>query len=326
MDAKQIKPHCPYCNTKGNTLFSNLRDHIFNTPGSWDYSFCKSCNIIWNSNRPLESDIHKYYSNYYTSTVSFTSTRKRLLERLKIYLFIMYHSKEKSLGRYLTGLISSAKIIDLAYMGSFKCENISVLDIGCGNGDYLRLLSKLNIEAIGYEPDKNSRKTASKNSGCIVTSDLNQLTISSFDLITLNNVVEHVYNLPLLLESCIKLLKPNGKLVIRTPNIESLGSHFFRNDWRGLEPPRHIILYSLASLTEILKSQGFTPIKRYTHSKSAKYIYQQSSLIRKRRKNQRRTNRFIVIFSSYLFHTYANVRNYFIPTSGEEIYMVVRYG
>ena len=78
-----------------------------------------------------------------------------------------------------------------------------------------------------------------------------------FDVITLNHVIEHVHEPIKVLKLCHELLKPGGQLWLETPNIDSFGYARFKKNWRGLETPRHLILFNRSSLTQAFISAGF---------------------------------------------------------------------
>ena len=52
-------------------------------------------------------------------------------------------------------------------------------------------------------------------------------------------------------------LKPGGCLVIETPNYECNYAKSFKGDWRSLELPRHLVIFSPKSIYRILKDSGF---------------------------------------------------------------------
>ena len=58
-----------------------------------------------------------------------------------------------------------------------------------------------------------------------------------FDAITRNHVIEHAPDPIHVLEECRRVLKPNGRLAVVTPNIKSQGRRVFGENWRGLEEP-----------------------------------------------------------------------------------------
>lgn len=88
----------------------------------------------------------------------------------------------------------------------------------------------------------------------------------------MNHVIEHVYNPDQLLTACCKLLKPGGIFVSVTPNIESLGHRIFKNHWRGLEPPRHLHIFSTNALLKNAKKSGFQKYRVSTTSANALII------------------------------------------------------
>lgn len=63
------------------------------------------------------------------------------------------------------------------------------------------------------------------------------------------------------LQLAFDLLKPNGALWIATPNIDSFGHAYFGLNWRGIEPPRHLVIFNFKSLMLSLKKIGFHSFK-----------------------------------------------------------------
>jgi len=101
----------------------------------------------------------------------------------------------------------------------------------------------------------------------------------SFDIITLNHAIEHVRRPLELMEECCRILKPGGRLVIYTPNIESWGHRVFQETWLHLDPPRHLFLFSGAAITELLKRAGFKSFSSATSAEGALGSYQANRAI-----------------------------------------------
>ncbi len=78
----------------------------------------------------------------------------------------------------------------------------------------------------------------------------------SFDAVTLSHVIEHVPNPIETLIECARILKPGGMLIVLTPNAASLSHRIFKSHWRGLEPPRHLHIFTLDSMGRALESSG----------------------------------------------------------------------
>jgi SAM-dependent methyltransferase len=82
----------------------------------------------------------------------------------------------------------------------------------------------------------------------------------SFDAVTLNHVSEHVPDPLRTIAECARILKPAGELVMFTPNGSSLGHWMFKRNWRGLEPPRHVQIFTIQSLVQILRRAAFQKV------------------------------------------------------------------
>jgi SAM-dependent methyltransferase len=79
----------------------------------------------------------------------------------------------------------------------------------------------------------------------------------SFDAVTLSHVIEHLHDPVESLAACLRLLKPGGQIWVATPNVEGLGHRRFGRDWFGLDPPRHLVIFTRRALDRALRSAGF---------------------------------------------------------------------
>jgi predicted SAM-dependent methyltransferase len=88
-----------------------------------------------------------------------------------------------------------------------------------------------------------------------------------FDLITMFQVAEHLSVQELLEEDVFariyNALEPGGQLVIETPTHDCNYARKFRSDWRALEMPRHLVIFSPKSLSKMLTAKGFS-VKVFT--------------------------------------------------------------
>jgi 2-polyprenyl-3-methyl-5-hydroxy-6-metoxy-1,4-benzoquinol methylase len=140
----------------------------------------------------------------------------------------------------------------------------SVLDVGCGDGEFIELAASWGWNAIGIDPDPAAIANCLTRGLNVTQGTLEQFADKQclFDVITLGHVIEHVHNPVALLKACRRLLKPTGQLWLETPNIDSLGHRQYMKNWRGLEPPRHLVLFSRQSLAKALIASGFAHIER----------------------------------------------------------------
>jgi hypothetical protein len=68
---------------------------------------------------------------------------------------------------------------------------------------------------------------------------------------------------------------------LETPNIESIGHNYFGINWRGLEPPRHLVLFSPKALWATLVKAGFADIHYVTGPNPLTGMISQSHTISK---------------------------------------------
>ena len=112
-------------------------------------------------------------------------------------------------------------------------EKVKILDIGCGGGLLSEPMCRLGAEVVGIDAsDKNikvAKLHAEKNNldiEYICASPENLKTNTKFDVILNMEIIEHVENVNLFLETCSNLLKKNGIMFIATLN-KTLKSYLF---------------------------------------------------------------------------------------------------
>jgi SAM-dependent methyltransferase len=156
---------------------------------------------------------------------------------------------------------------------SLKKQPGKLLDIGCGNGEFLKFADRYGWRVVGVDFDAEAVKQARS---CGLDARLGDIDVidsgERYDLITLSHVIEHVYDPVELLRSCYSLLNHGGVLWLETPNIESMGYAYYKSNWRGLEPPRHITLFNIKSLNKVMLKAGFQAIEQKNHGLSGVYM------------------------------------------------------
>ncbi|HTA61903.1 MAG TPA: methyltransferase domain-containing protein, partial [Bacteroidia bacterium] len=79
----------------------------------------------------------------------------------------------------------------------------------------------------------------------------------NFDAIMMNHVLEHSINPKDFLVAAYQKLKLNGKLLVRIPMADSIGFEKYKENWVGMEAPRHIHLFTQKSFSLLAKQIGF---------------------------------------------------------------------
>jgi len=133
-----------------------------------------------------------------------------------------------------------------------------LLDVGCSTGYFLNA-ARLDFEVQGIELSDWAAKYARDRLRLDVqNTGLEQadLPAEHFDVVTLNDVVEHFADPRGALVRVHSLLRPEGILYLVTPDIESLSARLMRGRWWGLRPA-HIFYFSPRTLTALLRETGF---------------------------------------------------------------------
>lgn len=139
-----------------------------------------------------------------------------------------------------------------------------MLDIGCGNGEFLNIAREMGWQTEGIDMDAKAVEVCRSRGLKVACGSVELLTHEKekYDVITISHVIEHVHDPLNLLHQIHRLLKPGGLLWLETPNLGSLGYKRYKANWRGLEPPRHLVLFDLVSLTNILHIAGFKSVRQ----------------------------------------------------------------
>ena len=162
-----------------------------------------------------------------------------------------------------------------------------VLDAPCGAPAALTLaLEAKGFSVIGADLDETAARTLGK---AFARVDLNAplpWPDDSFDLAISTEGIEHLENHFTFFREFWRVLRPNGILIVTTPNTTALrsrvrffGSGFFGRDARplnesGRHPLHHISLATFPELRYELSVSGFQLLEvRHTHIKPISYLY-----------------------------------------------------
>ena len=144
-----------------------------------------------------------------------------------------------------------------------------MLDIGCGRGESLAAAAALGWDARGVEPSEEFARAGSE--ALDVQIDIGTVEgrypDSSFGLVLLSGVLEHVYDPRELLEEAHRILRPGGVLYIDVPNERSLVHRMARvalvsrgRNWTlslsPTFPPYHVVGWSPGPLRKALDAAG----------------------------------------------------------------------
>lgn len=195
---------------------------------------CCKCDFIFFLVTPTKSQLIKHYETYPRTDDISEITIKRYRELLSEF--------------------QSAKLTN------------KILDVGCGNGHFLKQAKIHNWNCFGTEFTDVAVDICRKK-GLIIHQgelDISNYNLESFDVIVFIEVIEHINN-PI--EELLKfksLLRKGGLLYITTPNFNSFESRFLKDKWRCVEFPEHLSYYTPKTLDFTLSKVGFKKKKIFT--------------------------------------------------------------
>lgn len=276
---------CPLCGGESGTqLQSNLIDDMVNPPtGLWGFVRCGNCAIAYLSPRPTEPSIKQAYEAYYTHTSAKDDLVPGKLRQLKDNIAERYYSASRKSGSPFDRitLIAARLILPFALLLDAKSRHIfkvdgapgRLLDIGCGNGEFIKFASRFGWQVVGVDFDENAIKEAASGGLDARYGSINAIgSHEKFDFITMSHVIEHVYDPLGFLRKCYGLLEDGGLLWLETPNVDGIGRSVYGAYWRGYEPPRHLILFNTPSMRETLFRSGFTKVEQKLHGLAGLYM------------------------------------------------------
>lgn len=283
---------CHICDTEGTILYDSLTDKLFGAPGVWRLRRCTaaSCGLMWLDPMPLAEDLWIAYREYYTHTSnsSFPATWPRgrglraHLQKKYGYPIASYNGSTRlaALAAALKPHRMAEVEFNVMYLPFIRGGRL--LEVGCGSGAMLELMNRLGWDAEGIDFDSKAVTAARSRGLKVALGSLEQQTYAneSFDAITTSHLIEHVPNPSALVEKMLELLKPGGRLVVVTPNTASMGSRIFGRTWRGLEPPRHLHIFTPQSLRQLVCSAGFEIEKLDTTIRNANGMFAASLSLR----------------------------------------------
>jgi SAM-dependent methyltransferase len=213
---------CPACHSNACSLeVKNPKDVEYFSERKVESSFmkCDSCASLfqnpWPSAEELGTLYPKDYQNYTRKDIALLSKFVDMQNRAVARNFV------KKFGK-----------------------NISVLDFGCGDGRFLKSLHDEGLkDLIGYEPHMRGDGVYS-NAGYVLVTELSTLHNKRFDIIRMNHVIEHLSSIDDTMRSLADLLAPGGKILVQTPNPDTLTRNIFRKFWGALHYPYHTVLFT----------------------------------------------------------------------------------
>lgn len=158
---------------------------------------------------------------------------------------------------------------------------VRVLDIGCGFGETLGYHRARGCEAHGVEADRNILRVAERHGLNVQVGlfDPGCYAPASLDVVTLDQVIEHVSDPLGVLRGIHQVLKPGGTLILSTPNADGWGARVFGRRWIHWHAPYHQQFFSRRSMREAAAKSGLELQRTKTITNSAWLDFQWGHLV-----------------------------------------------
>lgn len=144
-----------------------------------------------------------------------------------------------------------------------------MLEIGCANGFFLDEARKRGWTVTGIEPSRWAGEYAKEKLGIkILSSTLEECDFKDafFDVVVMLDVIEHLHSPRSALQIINRILKPEGLLVITTPDVDSFLSRLLQAKWWGINR-HHLYYFSRNTLEDIFERTGFRTLCYKSHAR-----------------------------------------------------------
>ncbi len=234
---------CCICRTKRNNPIATGKDYLHECSlQEFTVVECSNCGHIYLNPRPKIEDIYKIYPEEYATYERHFGREGSILTKIKD---IVLMTRFKRVVKYLP-------------------ELPSILDIGCGDGAFLLALRrhypKASLSGLDFKFGDGVKKDLEDAGIEVIEGTLEDASLRSeaYDLITANQIIEHVWNVSLVLKTCNRALTVGGILSLETPNPDGWDRNFFRRRcWGSYYMPRHLNLFSKKHLETVLNHESF---------------------------------------------------------------------
>ncbi len=205
--------------------------------GTFSIVQCSSCGFLWTKDAPDETRIRDFYGSAYEAALH-PSVARPLFRKIRMNIQSSFRAR--------------------MILRKIKKRNGRILDIGCGDGDFLLAMKRKGWTVTGIELSTEKRNSLQKQSIPVLSPDEWEVfPDESFDVVTAWHSLEHLHHPLEILGRVRRVLKPQGIIVIAVPNA---GSRQAKRDgplWFGYDVPRHLWHFTPASLQSILIKTGF---------------------------------------------------------------------
>jgi len=228
---------CPIC-------ADEKRDYL-QTIYRFEYYECSNCGVVYLANMPTDEQIEKIYNSQY-----YTNCNRKLYASDNITGYRKKNIAEPKVEYIMPRLTTSQK---------------NWLDIGCGIGEILSVVTEKGYAAVGIETNDMEIEYGKTKFGVEILklhiNEENIETLGNYGVISLFGLLEHVTDPHAVIGNLARLQKKNDNLIIEVPHFPSISAYsqiaFPDHVNRMMLPPLHLFLFSLTSLQLLLEKYSY---------------------------------------------------------------------
>lgn len=236
---------CLNCGSPDSRLLFEVPDYLLERPEpGFPWRECLRCGLVFQSPRPGADEMDAHYPAEYAP---FQTGLNRL----------------NWLQRRSVGYGMRTKFAEIS---AFE-RGGRLLDVGCATGEFLLEVNRHRGWAgEGVEPSAFAAEVARQQGLSVFGGTLEEARYpsGSFDAVTLWDVLEHIHRPDEILQEIQRITRPGGVLAMRFPNAASFDRQLFGKTWIGYDAPRHLFVYSPATIRDLLGKAGFRLLRVHT--------------------------------------------------------------
>jgi ubiquinone/menaquinone biosynthesis C-methylase UbiE len=218
---------CRLCGGKGQQAI--LHDISTRDNDLFALNRCDHCALVTTYPMPSEKLLQQYYDRNYWQSGQLKSS---------ISLDTLYRWR-------MAPIVSAIR--------KYTAHDGKILDWGCGDGSFIRLLRSFGLHCFGIDAYKKDL-----NDPCILNATIQNAGFPDeyFDIITCFHVLEHLTDPLASVKHALMLLKTGGLIIIEVPNLDSVGFQIFKRRWQPLEIPTHLNHFTPVTLQKVFEAAG----------------------------------------------------------------------
>jgi SAM-dependent methyltransferase len=230
--AEASNPKCPICGGSSTAFY-----------GANGYTFyrCEQCRTAFVHPMPSDELLREHYSRFHRS-----DDQGGAYDQFEKRMAVTFAAKVKLVKEFSGG------------------NRVSVLDVGCGKGVFVKACVDAGIDAQGIDVSDSGVDYAVQKLGvravCGALADL-KAQLGRFDTVTFWATLEHLPDSMKMLRDIYEILNPGGRLLLTTASGDDIVERLLPGVTQWYDPPTHLVIYSEPGIRRALEAQGFSVTK-----------------------------------------------------------------